>query len=178
MTNVEALKEVFIALGGNAEDFTATTNDEAIALIATVATVLPTVTSSDNGKVLAVVDGQWDKTELSGGVLLVHGTGSFADGWTMDKTPAEIQSAYNAGAFISFVLEGIDQHVIPTSIMFYSGTSGTANGYEITNYRFTNINVSDKEMVLIKDVYTVTNNGKMTPTSTIYHITVTNITTT
>jgi hypothetical protein len=37
MTNVEALKEVYVALGGNAEDFTATTNDEAIALIATVA---------------------------------------------------------------------------------------------------------------------------------------------
>ena len=37
MTNVEALKEVYIALGGSAEDFTATTNDEAIALIASVA---------------------------------------------------------------------------------------------------------------------------------------------
>lgn len=37
MTNVEALKEVFIALGGNAEDFTAETNDEAIALLANVA---------------------------------------------------------------------------------------------------------------------------------------------
>ena len=178
MTNVEALKEVYVALGGNAEDFTATTNDEAIALIATVATVLPTVTSSDDGKVLAVVDGQWDKTELSGGVLLVHGTGSFADGWTMDKTPAEIQSAYNAGAFISFVLEGVDQHVIPTSIMFTSGTSGIANGYEITDYKFTNVDVSNKELSLYKNVYTVTNNGKMTQTSTMYHVTVTNITTT
>ena len=37
MTNVEALKEVYIALGGSAEDFTATTNDQAIALIASVA---------------------------------------------------------------------------------------------------------------------------------------------
>lgn len=37
MTNVEALKEVYVALGGNAEDFTAETNDEAIALLATVA---------------------------------------------------------------------------------------------------------------------------------------------
>jgi len=37
MTNVEALKEVYTALGGSAEDFTATTNDEAIALIASVA---------------------------------------------------------------------------------------------------------------------------------------------
>ncbi|MBR3231340.1 MAG: hypothetical protein IKF75_01550 [Lachnospiraceae bacterium] len=69
MTNVEALKEVFIALGGSAEDFTATTNDEAIHLISTVIAAaisaeLPKVTTSDNGKVLTVVAGKWDKADL------------------------------------------------------------------------------------------------------------------
>ena len=69
MTNVEALKEVYVALGGNAEDFTATTNDEAIHLISTViasaiSAELPTVTTSDNGKVLTVVAGKWDKADL------------------------------------------------------------------------------------------------------------------
>lgn len=69
MTNVEALKEVYVALGGNAEDFTATTNDEAIHLISTVIAAaisaeLPTVTTSDNGKVLTVVAGKWAKADL------------------------------------------------------------------------------------------------------------------
>lgn len=64
MTNVEALKTLYVALGGSADDFTATTNADAIALIATVvstatAAELPTVTSADNGKVLKVVDGAW-----------------------------------------------------------------------------------------------------------------------
>jgi len=69
MTNVEALKEVYTALGGSAEDFTATTNDEAIHLISTVIAAaisaeLPKVTTSDNGKVLTVVAGKWDKADL------------------------------------------------------------------------------------------------------------------
>lgn len=64
MTNVEALKDVYVALGGDADDFTATTNPEAIALIATVipsalGDKLPTVTSTENGMVLKVIDGAW-----------------------------------------------------------------------------------------------------------------------
>lgn len=68
-TNVEALKEVYVALGGNAADFTATTNNEAIHLISTVvasaiAAELPKVTSSDNGKVLTVDGGKWKAKAL------------------------------------------------------------------------------------------------------------------
>lgn len=64
MTNVEALKTLYVALGGSADDFTATTNADAIALIATVAATavapeLPKVAAKDNGKVLKVVDGAW-----------------------------------------------------------------------------------------------------------------------
>lgn len=66
MTNVEALKKVYVALGGDADDFTATTNPEAIDLIASVistavAPELPAVTSEDNGDILKVVDGAWAK---------------------------------------------------------------------------------------------------------------------
>ena len=66
MTNVEALKLVYVALGGDADDFTAETNADAIALIATVCSggsgsSLPAVTDADNGDVLTVVDGAWAK---------------------------------------------------------------------------------------------------------------------
>ena len=68
-TNVEALKEVYVALGGNASDFTATTNNEAIHLISTViaaaiAPELPKVTSSNNGQVLTVDGGKWKAKAL------------------------------------------------------------------------------------------------------------------
>lgn len=68
-TNVEALKEVYVALGGNANNFTATTNNEAIHLISTViaaaiAPELPKVTSSNNGQVLTVDGGKWKAKAL------------------------------------------------------------------------------------------------------------------
>lgn len=65
MTNVEALKELYVSLGGD-EDTVADvdTNAEMIHEIATIAAAvvgatLPAVTASDNGKVLKVVDGEW-----------------------------------------------------------------------------------------------------------------------
>lgn len=66
MLNIDALKNVYVALGGDADDFTATTNDEAINLVATVIPtalggVLPAVTAADNGDILKVVDGEWAK---------------------------------------------------------------------------------------------------------------------
>ena len=66
MLNIDALKNVYVALGGDAEDFTATTNDEAINLVATVipsalASVLPEVTAANNSDMLKVVDGEWAK---------------------------------------------------------------------------------------------------------------------
>lgn len=71
MTNVEALKAVYVALGGDADDFTATTNDAAIyaiaQVIASTGSELPAVTAADNGKVLTVVEGDWAAAALPGG---------------------------------------------------------------------------------------------------------------
>ncbi len=69
MTNVEALKQLYVDLGGKASDFTAETIADAIILIGTAAkgatsAELPKVTSSDNGKVLTVVSGKWQKADL------------------------------------------------------------------------------------------------------------------
>lgn len=65
MTNVDALKLVYVALGGDADDVAGVTeNADMIAAIATVAATatapeLPEVDAEDNGKVLKVVDGKW-----------------------------------------------------------------------------------------------------------------------
>lgn len=65
MGNVEALKALYVAMGGAAEDVAnLTLNSEVIAALANVAAavaanVLPEVTGADDGKVLTVVDGKW-----------------------------------------------------------------------------------------------------------------------
>ncbi len=65
MGNVEALKKLYIALGGDPADVeNLSINADVIAAIADVVTVfaesiLPEVTAADDGKVLTVVDGKW-----------------------------------------------------------------------------------------------------------------------
>ena len=65
MGNVDALKALYVAMGGAAEDVeNLTLNAEVIQALATVAAtvaagILPEVTDADDGKVLTVVDGKW-----------------------------------------------------------------------------------------------------------------------
>jgi hypothetical protein len=65
MTNVEALKTLYTALGGSSDTVAGmTTNAEVITAIAAVVSagggsVLPAVTADDNGKVLKVANGKW-----------------------------------------------------------------------------------------------------------------------
>ena len=65
MGNLEALKKLYVALGGAEEDVeNLTINAEVIAALADVAeaiasSILPEVTDADDGKVLTVVDGKW-----------------------------------------------------------------------------------------------------------------------
>lgn len=65
MTIVEALKALYVAFGGDADDVADITEAaEMIAAIATVAesvaeATLPEVDGEDNGKVLKVIEGAW-----------------------------------------------------------------------------------------------------------------------
>lgn len=65
MTNVEALKALYKALGGDESDVAEiNTTADMIAEIATVAATatapeLPAVTATENGKVLKVANGKW-----------------------------------------------------------------------------------------------------------------------
>lgn len=69
MLTVDALYALYVALGGDVADInTKTTIPECINAIATLIEggalkELPKVTSSDNGKVLSVVNGKWAKAD-------------------------------------------------------------------------------------------------------------------
>lgn len=62
-TNVQALKNLYVALGGDLSTVAnLTTSSEVINAIAGLSaseTKLPAVTAEDNGKVLKVVEGKW-----------------------------------------------------------------------------------------------------------------------
>ena len=69
-TTIDALKNLYVALGGTASNVAdITIIPDMINAIATLVTSgktaeLPKVTSSDNGKVLTVVSGKWAKAAL------------------------------------------------------------------------------------------------------------------
>jgi hypothetical protein len=69
-TTIDALKSLYAALGGTASDVADITIipdmiNAIAALVASGATAeLPKVTSTDNGKVLTVVSGKWQKAAL------------------------------------------------------------------------------------------------------------------
>lgn len=67
---------------------------------------LPAVTADDNGDVLTVVNGAWDKAAPSGGgVMFVHFTSEDnEESWTADKTPAEIYSAVSSDVLVKGVM--------------------------------------------------------------------------
>ena len=68
-TNVIALKALYVALGGDADDVAdVSLISDMINAIATLASgiasaTLPAVTATDNGKILKVVDGEWAAAE-------------------------------------------------------------------------------------------------------------------
>lgn len=69
MTTVEALKEIYAAMGGTADNVSEIdTIPEMLSAIATLVSSgatneLPTVTADDNGKTLKVVNGEWTAAE-------------------------------------------------------------------------------------------------------------------
>ncbi len=65
MTNVDALKDLYVTLGGKEDDVKdiTTSADMIVALKTVVSALIPTVTAEDNGKVLTVVDGKWEASD-------------------------------------------------------------------------------------------------------------------
>lgn len=67
-TTIDALKKLYVALGGNATTVAnVTLIPDMINALCTVvpgaANLLPTVTTTENGKIMKVVDGAWELAE-------------------------------------------------------------------------------------------------------------------
>ncbi len=110
---LQALTALYVKLGGTAADVAnITTIPAMIKAIAGLdiggggGSSLPTVTADDNGKVLAVVEGAWDKANaISDNDFIVTYTDSGNDTYTSDKTFADIYSAYQAGQNVTAKME-------------------------------------------------------------------------
>lgn len=78
-TTVEALQDYYVEAGGQLADVADITTipdmiDAITALGGGSGSSLPAVTSDDNGKLLTVVDGAWDKAEASNNLVNIDAT--------------------------------------------------------------------------------------------------------
>lgn len=117
-TTVKALQDYYVEKGGQLADVADITTIpdmiDAITALGGGGSSLPAVTSDDNGKLLTVVEGAWDKATPSGGASTVvfNATfGSFDTGSKINlsdsKTVKDIRDAIATGAIV--VIRGVSQ---------------------------------------------------------------------
>lgn len=112
--NVEGLKEIYVALGGSADDVAGiSTIPEMLTAIAPYAQAsaaeLPAVTGADDGDVLTVVSGKWKKAAPAGGasitiipITITENVVSLPEGTTV----SDLAERYNNGENIAFISSG------------------------------------------------------------------------
>lgn len=127
----DALKELYLALGGNSSAFkNGMTVTDYTALLKNVlsgggGSGLPEVTEDDNGDILKVIGGEWSKAKNLGPDKFDV---TYADS-EFDRTSAEIIAAFEAGKTIRFmvaaaVVSGVGDSVVMTPSNFSLDESG------------------------------------------------------
>lgn len=127
-TNIEALRGLYVALGGDVADVAdITTLPEMLMQISTVAAAaaseLPPVEAADNGDVLTVVNGKWAKAAPAGGdnLFVITRTGN-----SFDKTASEVKAALESGKTIFLNYDGYyDGWYALSSVIYTSSTNFT-----------------------------------------------------
>lgn len=108
MTTIDALKNLYVELGGNLEDVeninVIPKMIDALSEIAGSTIELPGVTAEDNGDVLTVVDGKWAKAESESEYVVYKGivSGNTNQIFTLDdsKKKSDILADINAGKLV------------------------------------------------------------------------------
>lgn len=142
-STVKAFQDLYVSFGGSLTD---TYSDiaggipvgdynvkpdmiEALAKITGGSIELPKVTSSDNGKVLGVVSGAWNKMDAPSGSDPFIATFSGSNGGTCDKTFAEIKAAIDAGRAVFASITSSNVDVNPGSLFPVSYYSSEIIGF-------------------------------------------------
>lgn len=121
--------------------------DNVLSVLNGGSSLLPIVTADDNGKVLTVVDGAWNKAEASGGdiVVVTIGFDSTTEEYTADKTYAEIAEAFSSGKKV------LGTHINPSLMQFTSVGVFYQDTYEgVLEYDMKTIgycNIDDKDYI-------------------------------
>lgn len=117
INTIEALQGLYVALGGELSDVAnVTTIPDMLTAISTVAaqgaSELPAVTADDNGKLLTVVNGAWDKVDK---FIVTYDVFS----GEVSHTFAEVLDAYNKGYDVIFKSSNVTYRlVLQTAQMF------------------------------------------------------------
>lgn len=147
MTNVDALKKLYIELGGNEEDIanieTSADMIEVLADIAGSTIELPGVTSEDNGDVLTVVEGEWAKATIPRQSVILTCTSPQANKYKIPITPNELKALIDAG--INVILKCPFTVGSTNFYRFFYLMSGSNN----TGYRFVAKYMANYEPVTI-----------------------------
>lgn len=174
-TTVKELKAYYVERGGSAATVAnITTIPDMIAAITQLehtspAVELPKVTSTDNGDVLTVVEGKWEKAVPGGG-----GGGSFlvtiswdetTSDYVCDKTYAEIKAAFESGQVVVafsdpniYELVMVDSDFIRFVSNSFNFTSGT-NTLGLTSESFKILSDDSITEDYFNVKWTVTNNA-------------------
>ena len=126
---VDALKAIYVALGGSASDVENVTLIpdmlEKIAVYAEVAaTELPAVTAADNGNVLTVVNGKWNKAALPGFTMIDV---------TISDDAVTFPTGYTQAAIKALLDAGVDVKVKDVASRVYEVSYSKSNSVDFVN---------------------------------------------
>ena len=114
----DALAKLYLKLGGDPEKIKENKNVtdyvDDLADVFKLLIELPIVNKTDNGKILKVVNGKWNKAEESSSsyFLVKFSFNESTENWDADKTFSEIKNAYEKGNIILFAIaDSCDVHI-------------------------------------------------------------------
>ncbi len=132
---IEALKKLYAAMGGTAADVeNLNITPEMISAIADIyqgGSSLPEVTGSDNGKLLTVVNGAWNKAIAQ--IPVIYPTYTYVEGWECDTTFADLYEWIASGrmAIARIRLSESQEAYIPMSGIEYAESTPVGVAFAI-----------------------------------------------